>query len=77
MPAPEEPSFGLAQGLVLHNVGGLGVEALGGGVEAIEVASLDRSPGALAQELPEHALDEGGAGLLRSGDAVDGGQNVA
>jgi hypothetical protein len=66
----------LVRRLVFHNVGGLRVETLGGGVDALEIASLYRSPGTLAQELPKYALDEGGAGLLRSGDAVDGGQDV-
>jgi hypothetical protein len=76
MGAPEQ-SIGFAGRLIFEDVGGLGVEALGGGVDPFEIARLYGGAGSLSQELPENVLDESGAGLFRTGDAVNGSQDIS
>jgi hypothetical protein len=63
--------------LVFHDISGFGVQALGGGIDPFEIASLYRGPSALPQELPQYTLDEGGTRLLGPGQTIDGSQDVA
>ena len=51
--------------MIVENVGGFKVEAIGGGIDTSEIASVEGGAGAVAQILAEHALDEGGARVLR------------
>ena len=53
------------QGLIFQYIGRLGIEPLRSGVDPLQVASLDRGPRTLPQELPQHPFDERKSRLLR------------
>ncbi len=62
--------------LIAKNVFDLWVQFVRGVIDEFEIASFDLSPRPFAEVLDEHGLDEGGARLLRSGEAIDAGEHV-
>jgi hypothetical protein len=66
-------SFGI---LIPKNVFDLGIQLCCGLIDEFEIASFELRPRPFPKVLREHGLDEGGARLLRSGNAIDAGKHL-
>ena len=66
----------LGAGLIVQDVFGLGVEAVGGGIYAREVAGVESGPTTIAKIAAQNAFDQGGSRGLRASEAIELLKNV-